>query len=267
MATLKLYHAPISTCSQKVRLALAEKELEFESVTLDLVAGDQHQPEYRALNPKAVIPTLVDGDLVLIESTLINEYLDEAYPKPRLRPKSASERHSMRRWTYLVDEQLHPACRVVTSAIAVRPAQQRLPRERVLANIAKTPDPFQREMRTSVFEQGVDSPYFERALRSYAGVLDELDRALTGRETLVGDDVSLADLALVPYVLRLDHLGYGHLWQNGRRPHLTRWYESLHSRSAYDAAVRAWEVAQAVEGMHAAGSAALARVDEILGRH
>ncbi len=268
MATLRLYHAPISTCSQKVRLGLAEKELEFESVTLDLLAGDQHAPAYRKLNPDGVVPTLVDGDTVLTESTLINEFLDEAYPEPKLSPDGARERHAMRLWTHLVDAQLHPACRVVTSAIAMRPAQQRLDREQVLSDFAKVPDPALREMRISVFEHGVESPYFERALRSYVDVLETLESALSSNQSdyLVGSRLSLADLALVPYVLRLDHLGYSHLWQNERRPHLTAWYERLHLRSAYDAAIRAWEVAPAVEGMHAAGSAVHSRVDEILGR-
>ena len=266
MATLKLYHAPISTCSQKVRLGLAEKDLEFESVTLDLIAGDQHEPEYRALNPDGVVPTLVDDGTVLTESTLINEYLDDAYPSPRLSPESARGRHAMRLWTHLLDTQLHPACRVVTSAIVTRQVQQRLPRETVLANLAKVPDPALREVRLSVFEQGVQSPYFERALRSYVGVLDALESALSDSagDYVVGEQLSLADLGLVPYVLRLDHLGYSNLWQNGRRPSLTAWYERLHARSAYDTAVRAWEVPKAVEAIGAAGSAAHSRVDEIL---
>ena len=81
---MKLYHNPVSTCSQKVRLVLAEKGLEYESEVLDLLAGDQFAPDYVAKNPSAVVPTLEDGGRVFVESTLINEYLDDAYPEQQL---------------------------------------------------------------------------------------------------------------------------------------------------------------------------------------
>ena len=77
---MKLYHNPMSTCSQKVRLVLAEKQLDFESVVLDLQGGAQFESEYLKLNPQAVVPTLVHQAQVITESTLINEYLEDCYP-------------------------------------------------------------------------------------------------------------------------------------------------------------------------------------------
>ena len=77
---IELYHFGFSTCSQKVRLVLAEKGLEFVSHEVDLLGGAQHDPEYVKLNPNHVVPTLVHDGTTLIESTLINEYLDEAFP-------------------------------------------------------------------------------------------------------------------------------------------------------------------------------------------
>ncbi len=56
---LKLYHNAISTCSQKVRLVIAHKGLEFDSQDVDLFGGGQHEPEYVKLNPNHVVPTLV----------------------------------------------------------------------------------------------------------------------------------------------------------------------------------------------------------------
>ena len=64
---LALYHNAASTCSQKVRLVLAEKGLEFESREIDLIGGGQHDPEYVKLNPNHVVPTLIHDDAVLIE--------------------------------------------------------------------------------------------------------------------------------------------------------------------------------------------------------
>ncbi|HTY67546.1 MAG TPA: glutathione S-transferase family protein, partial [Alphaproteobacteria bacterium] len=78
---LTLYNAPHSTCSQKVRICLAEKGLAFEDIRLDLGKAREHlKPEYLKLNPNGVVPTLVDGDDVIIDSSVICEYLDEKYP-------------------------------------------------------------------------------------------------------------------------------------------------------------------------------------------
>ena len=76
----KLYHSAISTCSQKVRFVLAELEIDYESQELNLIAGDQHDAAYVALNPNHVVPTLVHDDEVLIESSLINQYLVRPAP-------------------------------------------------------------------------------------------------------------------------------------------------------------------------------------------
>ena|SRR5262249_7673565 len=84
---LALYHNDMSLCAQKVRVCLAEKGLEWESRHLVLRAGEYQQPWYRKLNPRAVVPTLVDGDKVVPESNVILEYLEETYPDPRLLPQ------------------------------------------------------------------------------------------------------------------------------------------------------------------------------------
>ena len=75
---LELYHNTMSSCAQKVRVGLAEKGLAWKSHHLDLRVGDQQQPDYLKLNPKGVVPTLIDGDLVIPESNVILEYLDDA---------------------------------------------------------------------------------------------------------------------------------------------------------------------------------------------
>ena len=81
---LALYHNDMSSCAQKVRLMLAEKGLEWESRHLDLRAGEHQKDWYIKLNPRAVVPTLIDGDIVVPESNVINEYLDERFPDPPL---------------------------------------------------------------------------------------------------------------------------------------------------------------------------------------
>ena len=89
---IELYHADMSTCAQKVRLTLAEKGLPWESHLFNLRHRDQHDPDYLKLNPNGVVPTLVDRGTVIIESTVICEYLDDAYPEVPLRPSAPAER-------------------------------------------------------------------------------------------------------------------------------------------------------------------------------
>ena len=87
---LALYHNDMSSCAQKVRLMLHEKGLEWESRHLDLRAGEHQTDWYIKLNPRAVVPTLIDGDTVVPESNVINEYLDERFPDPPRKPRDAS---------------------------------------------------------------------------------------------------------------------------------------------------------------------------------
>ena len=98
------------------RFALGEKNLAWQGHYLDILKGDQFAPEYQKLNPKAVVPTLVHDGNVIVESTVINEYIDETFPDVPLKLRTAVERAEMRLWTKAVDENLHPACGEVTFA-------------------------------------------------------------------------------------------------------------------------------------------------------
>ena len=118
---LELYHNDMSTCAQKVRLTLAEKGLAWEGRHLDLRAGDQQKPEYLKLNPRGVVPTIVDNGKVVRESTVIMEYLDDEYPKLSLRPSNSHARAQMRLWTKRLDEGHHDiATATLSMGIAFR---------------------------------------------------------------------------------------------------------------------------------------------------
>ena len=85
-----LYYFPTATCGCKARLTLAEKGVDFTHRVLDRDAGELVTPEYLALNPNAVVPTMVHDGRVLIESSIIMVYTDEAFDGPSLRPDTAS---------------------------------------------------------------------------------------------------------------------------------------------------------------------------------
>src|SRR5262249_51600609 len=109
-AMITLYHHGSSVCAGKVRLVLAEKGVPWEGIYVDILRGDQFDPAYVKLNPKAVVPTLIHDGKVIIESSVICEYLDEVFPAPSLKPAAPERRAAMRLWTKAVDEYLHPAC-------------------------------------------------------------------------------------------------------------------------------------------------------------
>src|SRR5262252_9943484 len=99
-----LYNAPQSTCSQRVRFVLNAKGLPFDEVKLDLLAGDQLKPDYLELNPNGVVPTLDhDGDIV-VDSSVIIEYLDEVAPDVSFTPDDPVERARMRSLMRFIDE-------------------------------------------------------------------------------------------------------------------------------------------------------------------
>jgi glutathione S-transferase len=223
---LELHHNNMSVCSQKVRLVLRAKGLTPTEHHLNLRKGDQFAPDYLKLNPGGVVPTLVHDGRAVIESTLINEYLDEAFPEPPARPANLVERAVMRRFASIPDQGLHAACGTISSAIAFRHQYLALDKEALEANIAATPDPARRERKRQTIELGMDAPFAGDAIRLYDGVLARIEARLAeGRDWLAGDAWSLADAGLTPYVVRLDHLQLSGMWD--RRPKLAAWYERI----------------------------------------
>jgi glutathione S-transferase len=264
---IELYHFGFSTCSQKVRLVLAEKGLEFTSHEVNLMAGGQHDPAYVKLNPKHVVPTLVHDGQVLVESSLIIAYLDEAFPEPPLRPADPLGRYRVARWIKHVDDELHPAAPVVTFALGPRTAILQQPRELREANIAAIPDPVARATRRSVIEHGVAAPEFAGALGVFVDTLDEMETALADARWLSGERFGLADATLLPYVLRLEHLAMDPLLESSARPRVAAWLGRVKTLPSYATAVEAWAAPAAVAMMRAQGKAAWPEVEPLTKRN
>jgi glutathione S-transferase len=220
---MELYHNNMSVCSQKVRLVIHEKNLKPTEHHLNLRAGDQNQPEYVKLNPKAVVPTIVDRGQPIIESTIICEYLDDAYPDDHpLRPQDPIARARMRVWTQIPDTGLHLACATVSFALAFRHQYLALGPEAIERYAAGRPDPAMRESFRARLNQGVESPAFANAIKAHDKLLTQMARQLDTTPWLVSDEYSLADVALTPYIVRLDHLSLSWMW-DGERASVGRW--------------------------------------------
>ena len=236
---LLLYHGSTSVCSIKVRVALAEKRLEWSGELLDLMRGDQHRPEYGKLNPNHVVPTLVHDGRVVIESTLIIEYLDEAFPVPPLMPSEPYRRALARLWMKKIDDYLHAACSTVTFATANRKALLRLRPEELEARFRRMPDPAYRERQRLAVAHGLDAPHVATAVRQYDKYIGEMETALCDSPYLAGDAYSLADAAATPYVNRAGMIGMDVLWA-GHRPHVAKWLARVRERPSFDDAVTRW---------------------------
>jgi glutathione S-transferase len=235
---LELYHNDMSTCAQKVRFALAEKGAQWRGHHLDLRARDQQKADYLKLNPNAVVPTLVHDGVVIIESTVINEYVDEALPGPPLRPEAAADKARMRLWTKPLDEGLHADTGVLSTAIAFRYQKLERGAAEVDALLANTPNPAKRERSRSTIYDGVKSPYFKESVLRFDALLARMEKALQMHRWLAGDTFSLADIAHAPYLTRLDHLQLSAMWAH--RPQLAAWYERIRGRAGYQDGLARW---------------------------
>ena len=228
---IEFYDNDMSACAQKVRLVLEEKGIDYKRHALNLRAGDQFKPEYRKINPNAVVPTLVDDGNIIIESTVICCYLDDAYPEPPLRPKSALGRAAVNYWIIKPDAGLHDACGVTSFALAFRKQLAYLDEQGLQEFLAKIPNEKRRTHVGNMVHQGLDAPDAGEALRAYKNVIDEMETRLGGETWLAGDEYSLADVAMLPYVLRLEHLGIDDWWP--ATGSVAKWLERSKAREGF----------------------------------
>ncbi len=260
--TLALYHNDMSSCAQKVRLLLAEKGLEWESRHLDLRSGEHQKDWYIKLNPRAVVPTLIDGDIVVPESNVINEYLDERFPDPPMKPIDPSGRARMRLWTKQLDEGVHDAgIAILSFGVAFR-HQYIVKGEAGKAMLESIPDPAKRERRRDVIEKGLDSPHFKIAIERLLTLYRDMDDTLGRHAWLAGDAYSIADAAFTPYVVRLEHLDVMGLLD--RTPRTAGWFRRIKARPSFHDAIVRWENAGYLDLMKRRGREDWPKIKEIM---
>ncbi len=236
---LKLYQGRMAVCAIKVRLTMAEKGVDFEPVNMNLRAGDQHKPEYLKLNPNGVVPTLIHDDFVLIESSVIMQYIDEVFPGPSLQPADPKERARMRIWMKRVDEYLHPGNATLTYAMVHAGEMREKSQAELEAYYRGIPNPATRERQRAAIELGMDAPAAVQALQFYDKALADMDAQLGKHPWLAGDRYSLADAAVTPYINRFTMLSLSNMWTRSR-PNVTAWFERIKARPSYDKAVTAF---------------------------
>jgi glutathione S-transferase len=236
---LKLYHNAAAICAQKVRICLAEKGLAYE--TQDAF-GMLRSQEYLNLNPRGYVPTLVHDGKVLIESRIISEYLNEAFPDPPLMPDNPYDRARVGAWTKEIDDTLHLNIFTLSCAATLRfyfaamSAEQR--------EISLPLDPTKRDRTRDLIENGEKSRFVKIALERFARLFDDMERALAQSSWLVGDQYTLADADYTPYMQRLTDLGLSSLWRD--KPHVSEWFDRLKARPSFSAVLKDWSSPEAL---------------------
>lgn len=154
----------------RVRWTLQELGVDFESIPVNLMAGEHRRPEFLKINPAGRLPVLVDGDFVLTESVAIVFYLAEKYPDKGLMPTDIKQRAQVNRWLLFAATELEQPLWRIRRHTALYPEDQRLPGDVRLAS---------QEFRT---------------------MSDVLEKHMQQRQFVVGDSVTVADF-VVAYTL------------------------------------------------------------------
>jgi len=237
---LKLYHYDRSTAAQRVRLLLEEKGLEWQSVIVDTARGDVDQlPEnYHQLNPKGLVPAVEHKGRGIAESTIILEYLEDAFPETCFRPESPEDRAEMRLWMHRIGDGVHVASRTIGVCIVNRFIYLEQGSEKIEKYRAHMRDLVRRDNDQINTEMGLESPLLPGALKTFRTLFSDMNERLAGHDWLAGDAYSLADIALVVYLRRMESFQMAPLWQE--MTHLNEWYGRISARPAWEKAVADW---------------------------
>lgn len=229
---LALYHAWVSSASRRVRFALEEKGITYQGILVNLLAFEQHTPAYIAINPNGVVPTLVHRGTPVVESSVICEYLDEAFPETPLRLDDPHARGRMRVWAKWTDEVVIRAFQVANWNRMMGPTARQWSDTEVEKRLAAVPVPDRREDWRRVAREPFTEAEIDHAVRNIRRTLERMEAALADGPWLAGETFSLADIHLSPYIVRIgEHAERGiHL---ADYPKCSDWWQRLTARPAF----------------------------------
>jgi len=228
---LILYHDWGSTCSQKVRLALAEKGLDYEGRVVRLRHFEHLRSAFLALNPEAMVPVLLHDGCVITESSVITEYIDAVFPAPPLLPPDARGRARVGMWTRFIDQVTSPAIKKPSFARNLATHLQAVGADQVDASTEQMPSLAVRARWRSAARDGFSAAELEEAHADLQRTLVRMEVALASWPWLAGDLYTLADVHMLPFVERLAHLppyALGRDW-----PAVAAWQARMRARPAF----------------------------------
>jgi glutathione S-transferase len=234
---LELYHSPISTCSQKVRLCLAEKALAWTSRPIDFARREHLTADYLKLNPNGVVPTLVHDGQPVIDSSVICEYLEEIAPASGtpLMPQDALGRARVRAWLRYIEEAPTAAIRIPSFNRLFLQGWRSIGDDQRAAYVAATP---LRKAHYRSFGAEGFSPEAERdSMERLRQTLERIEAAVAEGPWLAGERFGLADICVTPTVVRMEDLGLAEAWAD--LPGVQDWYARVQARPSFAEAFHA----------------------------
>lgn len=230
---MKLFHGWLSSASRRVRLCLAEKGIDYESVPIDMGRQEHHSPEFLAMNPNGVVPALMLAPgRFLHESSTICEYLDEIQPTPPLRPKDAYDRAVMRNFVRWTDEHCLPHLLILNWSLALQPTASQWSDDELQAKLARIPTPERREAWLRIARRPYTEEEKATALDKLLRLPARMEDMLANAPWLVGGAYSLADIAAAPFIARVAELAPQAL-QAHAHPRVQAWWQAMQQRPAF----------------------------------
>jgi len=230
---LELFHNHKSTCSQKVRLCLAEKDLAWTGRHIDIGKEENLTPEFLAINPNGVVPALRHNGRNVIESSVIVEYLDEVFSSGNsLTPEDPVDRADMRAWMRFIDEVPSMAVRVPSYQLVIKKRFDNMTEEEYQDFVQRNPvrnDFFRRLGRT-----GFSDEEYEESLERLRRTFQRVEDVLQDKPWICGSDYTLAELCLIPTFQRLEDLGLEDMW--APYPKVSDWFDRTRERPSFDVA-------------------------------
>lgn len=204
---------------------------------IDLFKFDQLRPDYLALNPKGVVPTLVHNGQPVRESSVINEYIDAAFEGPKLTPSDPLKVARMREFVYACDEGYSAIVKLTMVRYILPKLRNRWGNEELRKQAERRPTRFYRDVHVRAVRGEITEAELADARATIEDLLDLLERTLAFGPWIVGDQFTLAEISIVPYMFRLAALGAEQYWAADRRPRVAEWYRRLSARPAFQTAV------------------------------
>lgn len=229
--SVTLYHWEPNANSGKPMLALMEKGVGFDSHYIDMLAFDQHKPEYLAINPQGTIPAMVHDGRVLVESTAIMEYVNEAFDGPVLMPDNPLERWRIRWWMKFMDQWLGPSFSMIGWSVFVGPMVRKRDPAELEAAIERIPLPERRvAWRKAISGQFGEAELAESRRRVAFGIA-LLEEELGKRDYVGSNSYSLADINIFNSTYSLP-LSQPDLAGRDKTPNIMRWLKRVYQREA-----------------------------------
>lgn len=217
-------------------MCLEEKGVQWTSRYIDLFRFDQMKPDYLAINPDGVVPTLVHNGKPIRESTIINEYIEEAFEGPALMPKHPLLRARAREFVRLCDDGL-PAIVLPTLIKYIVPKlRNRWGNDELAKRAAERPTDFYKRVHKKAIDGQISDQELADCYRRLDAILDRMEVELQRNGTWVVGEFSLADISVAPYLFRLSALGAERFWSETKRPHVAAWYGRILEREAFQRA-------------------------------